>query len=165
MHPLDSFFEWHPDCDFGVMEHGFLSHGRDYYFIIETSIGKDPGRHQLQFTHVTDLIYNTAVADEFWGKSWADEFVNYQAWLDAGEPEGYVWGNCWSLAWPGMSAVEPSSKAEEWSSRLGRAMYEATIQTDRFRITLVFHSIRTKKISEDRSIVSKCVIPLSGPDS
>jgi len=165
MHPLENVFEWLPDCDFGVMDHAFVEHGRDYSFLIEASMGKDPGRHQLQFTHVTDLTYTTAVANDVWVQSWGEEFVVYQSWLEAGEPDGYVWGTCWSMAWPGMSAVEPSSKADEWSRRLGKPMYEAKIQTDRFCITLVFHSLRTRKISDEVSTVSSCIVPLPAPSS
>ena len=161
MHPVISLLEWLPDCDFGVMDHGFLPHGRDYSVLIESSMGKDPGRHQVQFTHVAELNYASVVADYIWAKSWGDEFVDYQAWLDAGEPEGYVWGTCWSLAWPGIRAIEPSAKATEWSARLGKPMYEAEIETDRFRINFVFHSFRSAKVSDESSTLSSVVIPLS----
>ena len=160
MHPLISLFEWFPDCDFGVMDHGYVDHGRDYSFLVETSMGGDLGRHQLQFTHVTELNYTTAVADDVWTSSWGEEFVDYQAWLQAGEPEGYVWGTCWSMAWPGMSAIEPSERAEAWSNRLGKPMYEAVIYTDRFRISFVFHSLRTRKVSDETSTVSSVIMPL-----
>jgi hypothetical protein len=147
------------------MDHGFIPHGRDYFFIIESSIGKDPGRHQIQFTHVTELNYATAVADDVWAESWGEAFVEYQSWLDAGEPDGYVWGTCWSLAWPGIRTIEPSTKAADWAARLGKPMYEAEIETDRFRISLVFHSLRSAKISDETSTVSRTVIPLSSQGS
>ncbi|MGY1459860.1 YxiG-like protein [Luteimonas sp. A649] len=143
------------------MDHGFVPHGRDYFVLVESSMGNYPGRHQVQFTHVAEVSYTSVVADDVWTKSWGEEFVDYQAWLDAEEPEGYVWGTCWSLAWPGIRAVEPSTKAAEWSARLGKPMYEAEIETDRFRISLVFHSLRSAKVSDESSIVSSVVIPLS----
>ena len=165
MHPLDSLFEWLPDCDIGVMDHGFVPHGRDYSMLFESSMGQDPGRHQVQFTHVAELSYVTAVSDQIWRESWGEAFVDYQAWLDAGEPDGYVWGTCWSLAWPGISAIDPSPKASNWSDRLQQPMYEASISTDRFRINLIFHSLRWTKVSNDTSVLSTVVIPLSGPGS
>lgn len=161
MHPLGALFEWLPDCDFGVMEHGFIPHGRDYYFIFESSMGKNPGRHQVQFTHVVDLSYISSVADEGWIKSWGETFIDYQDWLDAGEPDGYVWGTCWSLAWPGIRAIEPSVKAEAWSARMGKSMYELEIETDRFRINLVFHGLRSAKVSDETSMISRVVIPFA----
>ncbi|WP_162601357.1 hypothetical protein [Occallatibacter savannae] len=35
------------DCDFGVMEHGFAPHGRDYRFVIQDSLCRDPGTYEL----------------------------------------------------------------------------------------------------------------------
>ena len=165
MHPLAALLDWLPDCDFGVMEHGFIPHGRDYSFVIESSMGKDPGQHQIQFTHVTELAYSTAVPDEAWPKSWDESFIDYQSWLDAGEPDGYVWGTCWSLAWPGIQAIEPSSKAAEWAERFGHPMYEAKITTDRFSISLIFHSVRWRKISNETPTVSSVIIPLASQGS
>ena len=147
--------------DFGVMGHGFLPHGRDYSVLVESSMGNAPGRYDLLFTHVVELIYQTAVSDEVWTRSWGEELLDYQAWLDAGEPDGYVWGTCWSLAYPGIRAVEPSAKAKKWSTKLAQPMYEAEIETDRFRVNLVFHSVRCTKVNDETSTVSSVVIPLS----
>lgn len=130
-------------------------------FVVETNMGQDPGQHKLQFTHVVDLSYTTAVSDDVLAKSWGEEFIEYQAWLDANEPEGYVWGTEWSMAWPGMRALESSIKAQKWSTRLSKPMYEAEIETDRFRINIVFHSLRYAKVSDDTSTVSRCLIPLA----
>lgn len=165
MHPLDTLLDWFPDCDFGVMDHGFAPHGRDYTFLLEFSTGKDPGQHQVQFTHVVELSYVTSVADDVWTKSWGEAFRDYQSWLDAGEPDGYVWGTCWSLAWPGIRAIALSSKAAAWSVRLGNPMHEAEIESDRFRINLVFSGLRWAKVSDETSTVSSAVIPLSSKRS
>ena len=79
-----------PGCDIGVLEHGFLDHGRDYFFVVQDAIGNQPGTYRLTFTHVVELNYLTTVRDEVWPSSWTDEFTNNQTWLDAGEPEGSV---------------------------------------------------------------------------
>ncbi len=147
------------------MDHGFVPHGRDYTLLVESPMGKDPGRHQVQFTHVAELSYVTAIADDVWAKSWGEAFVDYQSWLGAGEPDGYVWGTCWSLAWPGIRAIEPSAKAADWANRLRSPMYEAEIETDRFRINLIFNSLRWAKVSDETSTVSSVVIPLSSQGS
>jgi hypothetical protein len=73
------------------MRHGFADHGRDYVFIIEDCIGTNSGTHELVFTHVVEVRYETRVRDVSWPKSWTDEFIDYQAWRAAGEPDGYVW--------------------------------------------------------------------------
>lgn len=49
--------------------------------------------------------------DEVWPRSWSDEFSDYQRWVSAKEPDGYVWGTNWSLAYPrtpGRSRFSPS---------------------------------------------------------
>ncbi|VXB72647.1 hypothetical protein LUTEI9C_50185 [Luteimonas sp. 9C] len=40
-------------------------------------------------------------------------------------------------------------------------MYEAEIDTDRFRINLIFGSLQWAKVSEETSTVSSVAIPLS----
>ncbi len=89
-------------CDFAVLGHGLLPHGRDYAFMIEDCLGRDPGRHEIVFTHCVALEYETRVRDDVWPVSWADEFLDYQRWIAAGEPDGYVWGSEWSMAYPGV---------------------------------------------------------------
>jgi|GEM_PF-1603875 len=161
MHPLAALLEWFPEFDFGVLDHGFAPHGRDYFLLVESSLGKEPGRYRIQFTHVTELRYSTAVDDDVWEKSWGEAFIDYQAWQDAGEPDGYVWGTCWSLAWPGLRAIEPSPRAAAWSARVGKPMYETEIDTDRFSVNMIFHSVHWAKISDETSNLSHVLMPLS----
>lgn len=151
---------WLATCDFAVMSHGFAKHGRDYVFIIEDSIGRDPGTHRLTFTHVVSLEYETAQSDESWRLSWDDRFIDYEAYLEAGEPEGYPWYYNYSGAWPGLKAPESTSESLRWTEKLGRPMYEMSIATDRFRIEMVFHDLRSEKLSEEAPTASRSIIPL-----
>jgi len=115
--------------DFAVMEHEFAPHGRDYVFVIQ-----DAGTRELTFTHVVDLKYATRVHDDLWLRSWTDEFIDHSAWQAAGEPQGYVFGTNWSLAYPGISLPDACPEAEAWSNRLGRQMHAVAVDTDRFSI-------------------------------
>ncbi|GAB4375773.1 MAG: hypothetical protein Kow00114_39120 [Kiloniellaceae bacterium] len=151
---------WLASCDFGVMSHGFAKHGRDYVFIIEDSIGRDPGTHRLTFTHVVSLKYETAQSDESWRQSWDEHFIDYDAYLEAGEPEGYVWGTNWSNAWPGVKAPESTPDSLRWSEKLGYPMFEMSLETDRFRISMIFHELRAEKLSSETATISQSVIPL-----
>ena len=159
-HPVTQLLDWLPDCDFAVLTHGWAPHGRDYYVEIEHSGYNEPGRHRLIFTHVVELWLRTAVRDDVWPHSWSDEFTDYQAWEQAGEPGGYVWGTNWSLAYPGLEAVEPSPKAVRWAERVQHPMHEATLETDRFNLGLIFHDLRTEKIDGQTDLISKVIIPL-----
>jgi hypothetical protein len=81
-------------------------------------------------------------------------------WTTAKEPEGYVWGTNWSLAYPGIRAIRDSAQAAEWSRKLGKQMYETTLETDRFFLRLIFHSLRSRKISDRSDTVSQVIHPL-----
>jgi hypothetical protein len=160
MHPLEPLFDWFPDRDFAVLDHGFLPHGRDYSMVVESVLGKDPGRHRLQFTHIVVAVYSTRLDDEHWERSWDDTFVDYEEWERAGTPPGYLWGTNWSFAEPGIRAIEPSQLADDWSERLKKPMYELKLETDRFSLYLVFHSLRTAKIDDRTDTIAQVIVPI-----
>jgi hypothetical protein len=160
LHPLDELLKWLPEVDFAVLEHRFAIHGRDYILLIEDGLSSNRGQHEITFTHCVLAEYETRVMDEVWPKSWGDEFTDYEVWTSAKEPEGYVWGTNWSLAYPGIRAIRDSANATEWSRRLGKQMFEATLETDRFRLRLIFHSIRVRKVSEKTATISQTITPL-----
>lgn len=161
MNPLDELFKWLHQIDFAVLAHGFARHGRDYVIFVEDCLGSDPGQHEIVFTHCVRADYETRVRDDVWPRSWSDEFTDYRRWTAANEPKGYVWGTDWSNAYPGLRAVPDSVQAAEWSRRLGKQMFEATLETDRFFLRLIFHSIRSRKVSESTETISRFTIPLA----
>lgn len=165
MHPVDELLQWLSDLDFAVLVHGLAEHGRDYVFVVQDMLGGDPGTHELTFTHCVKADYETRVLDHVWPESWAEEFTDYATWKAAGEPDGYVWGTNWSNAYPGLAAVPESADAALWNARLGRPMHEMTLETDRFFLRLVFHSIRTRRLSDDIETISQVHIPLGPADS
>jgi hypothetical protein len=144
-----------PEVDFAVLQHRFAEHGRDYVVLIEDCLSLNPGQHELVFTHCVQMDYETRVRDDIWLHSWTDEFTDFVRWSGAGEPEGYVWGTNWSNAYPGLHAVRGSVRAVEWSGRLGKPMFETTLETDRFFLRLIFHSLRVRKISEKTDTISQ----------
>ena len=151
------------ECDFGILEHGFVPHGRDYRFVIQDSLCSDPGTYELVFTHVVDMKYETRVSDQVWQISWTDEFTDYARWMVSGEPEGYVFGSNWSLAYPGIKAPASSPEALRWSERLNHPMHSASIETDRFSVSLVFNQVYHRKVSDEIEVVQRVLIPLSPP--
>ena len=160
MPSLDELLQWLHPLDFAVLGHGWAKHGRDYLVLVQDMLGSDPGTHELTFTHCVRLDYETRVRDDVWPRSWSDEFLDYQRWLDEGEPDGYVWGTDWSNAYPGITTVNRSDLIEDWSRRLGKDMSEATLETDRFALRLVFHAVQWRKINEDTGTITQVHIPL-----
>jgi len=160
VHPLDELLKWLPEVDFAVLEHRLVSHGRDYIVYIEDRLSSHQGQHEIVFTHCVRADSETRVKDDVWPKSWIDEFTDYGRWTSANEPDGYVWGTTWSLAYPGIRAIRDSVHAAEWSRRLGKQMFEITLETDRFFLRLIFHSIRSRKVAEKSETISRVITPL-----
>ncbi|HVF06020.1 MAG TPA: hypothetical protein VNA20_14355 [Frankiaceae bacterium] len=160
MHSVGELLEWLHPVDFAVLAHGWAKHGRDYLVVVQTVFGPDPGTHEVAFSHCVRLGYETRVRDDVWPISWTDEFLDYQEWLDAGEPSGYVWGTLWSNAYPGLAAVVDSAVAGEWTRRLNRPMSEVRLETDRFELRLVFHAVRWRKLSDDTGTIAQVIVPI-----
>lgn len=104
MKSLDSraikFLEGWPLFDSAIVEHRFTPYMRDYDVIVETTAaapdgsGSYPeGRYQFRFTHCVFAKITSTVVDVTWACSWGDQFTDYDAWEESGEPEGYVWGS------------------------------------------------------------------------
>jgi hypothetical protein len=155
MHPLDELLKWLPEMDFAVLTHHFAIHGRDYVVLIEDCLSSNPGQHEIVFTHCVRVDYETRVGDDVWPRSWTDEFIDYRLWTGAKEPAGYVWGTNWSNAYPGFRAVTDSVDAAAWSRRLGKPMFETTLETDRFLLRLVFHSLHSRKLNDRTDTISQ----------
>lgn len=152
--------QWMPAMDVAILEHGFAGHGRDYDFVVQDNIGPRPGTYRLTLTHVVDLKYETRVRDDVWPVSWSDDFIDYEMWQSAGEPSGYVWGTDWSLAYPGFEAPSEDETARHWSNRLGQPMHVMSVETDRFRISMIFHDVRVAHLSTDTDLVSRLLVPM-----
>ena len=163
MHPAEDFLTRFPAFDFAVLAHGFPQHGRDYHIVIQHDSGTDSGTHEIAFTHCVRVDYETRVPDDVWHVSWADVLTDYEEWKAAGYPAGHVWGTNWSNAYPGLKAIHDSELASEWTSRLGKEMFEITLQTGRFVLRLIFHAIVTRKVSDEVAIISQVSIPAGPP--
>lgn len=158
VNPLEEVLsEWLPQCDFAVLSHGFAQHGRDYDILVQDAIGPQAGTHRLTFTHVVAVNYETAVRDDVWPSSWDDIFLD---WDQAKDLNGYVWGTNWSNAFPGVSSLLNDPEAANWTVRLGRQMHAVRLETDRFRLRLIFHSLRTEVVSRDIGTIDQVIFPM-----
>jgi hypothetical protein len=156
-HPLrEALNEWLPQVDFAVLSHGFAPHGRDYVFVLQAR-----GTYELVLSHVVELQYQTRVRDDVWPMSWDDTFLDYELWEAAGAPDGYVWGTNWSMAEADLTTPEEDPQADAWALRLAKPMFAFGLETDRFRLSLIFHSARYRKLSEDSSLVDRIIVPLA----
>lgn len=147
--------------DVGVFRHGFTPYRRDYFF--EYEVGgptSHAGRYLCFFTHCVIAHVETCMTYELWRASWGDEFIDHQAWQEAGEPEGFVWGSNWSLAYPGLEYIRDFKLAAKWSAKLGKEMHEVTIDMEALSIQLIFHDVRVQKLSSDVNVVNQVIFPM-----
>ena len=143
-----------PMFDSAITAHGFTPYLRDYDILVDVPAiapgGKTSylaGRWRYRFTHCVLVEVTTNVADDIWRVSWTDEFTDFETWKQAGEPEGFVWGVCWSEAYPGLSYIEKSESAKEWSERLGQPMHEVVVETNSQTLRLIFHDVDIREIA------------------
>ena len=151
--------------DVGLLSHGFAPHMRDYDIVFEALWGKKEwadakGTYRLRFSHCPEATTMTAVPDMGWTKVWSDVFIDYSEWLAAGEPEGFVWGACWSTAYPGLSYIEELIACESLVRALGLSMHEVSIATEAFHIRIVFHDFTVTKLDDMVRVSDKVIFPL-----
>ena len=151
---IRKILEGWPLFDNAIVEHHFTPYLRDYDVVVDASAAAPDGtgsyiegRYRYRFTHCVVAHVTTDVDDEVWRKSWEDVFTDYEAWEEAGEPEGFVWGVCYSAAYPGLEYIGNSLLAREWSERLRKPMHEVKIETNGHNIRLVFHDVTIRKIA------------------
>ena len=139
--------------DQAVYKHGYAPSMRDYEVHVQVSAAnpKAPpnsdlhsyteGLYRYRFTHCPYAEVASSVPDEGWRASWDDLFLSYEAWEQAGNPSGYLWAVEWAAAYPGLSYVDGSEAAAEWSARLGVPMHEVRLETNVFELRLICHGL------------------------
>jgi len=162
--------DYHGFIDVGILHHGFAPHMRDYDVVFEAVWGVKvwgdaKGTYRLRLTHCPEATTTTLVGDEGWKQSWSDVFIDYSQWVTAGEPAGFVWGVCWSTAYPGLRYIDDSPRAGHWSERLGKPMHEVSIATEAFDIRLVFHDFTVTKLNDTVGAVDKVMFPLESQNN
>jgi len=50
--------------------------------------------------------------------------------------------------------------AVKWSETTGRPMHAMSVETDRFKIVVVFHDCRSQKLSDEAQTLAKALIPI-----
>jgi hypothetical protein len=136
--------------DSAILWHGYAPHMRDYDVIVDIpapvpgggGVPYTEGRYCYRFIHCPEVRVTTALPfEQIGGWTWDDAFINYEDWLRAGEPDGYVWGTCFAHAYPGLSYVPDSELAASWAKRMGREMHEVLIESNAHKIELVCHDL------------------------
>ncbi len=62
-------------------------------------------------------------------------------------PAGFMWGVKSAEAYPGWTYVADSERAAIWSKKMGLPMHEIVIETNVYKLSLVFHALVVEKPS------------------
>lgn len=128
--------------DQAVIFHGFADYMRDYeifvYATADPRTGITPQHLRYRFTYCVRVVATSALTPEIWKQSLDERLVDYEQGRDL---DGYVWGVRWQVLYPGMTLVQDSADAQQWTRELGLPFYEALVQTNGHNISLVFSDL------------------------
>jgi hypothetical protein len=148
--------------DQAIVFHGFADYMRDYdifiYATADPRTGIEPRHIRYRFKHCVKALAVTAVSPEVWQQSLDERLIDYEKGVDL---DGYVWGVAWQVLYPGMSLVDESSDAREWSQRLGIPFYQANVRTNGHDLDLIFSDLIVEKLKPG---YAPFLVPNGGPD-
>lgn len=151
--------------DEAIVFHGFADHMRDYDVYIETSgdsrTGIQPAHLRYRFTQCVRATATTAVRRDVWKESLDERLLDHQAYLQAEDLNGYVWGVKWQCLYPGISLLDGTAEAAQWTAGLGIPFYEARIETNGHNLELVFSDLIVTSLDPG---FAPFTVPSSGRD-
>lgn len=126
-----------------IIRHGFTEYNRDYWLEVSFYRGKDDPPHSVYylFRGCVETRYESRLNSVSAQSLRDDRFVDYLCWDDAGRPQGIVWGLNYAEVYPGWTYVEESERAADWSRKLGIPMHEIVIDTNLYRLSIIFHDL------------------------
>jgi hypothetical protein len=136
--------------DAAIIRHGFTDYMRDYEVIVAARNGPpNTDIHKYQFIGCAEAICSTQLVRTFheptspFGTSLADDFVfSGPDYPEKDDPKGFIWGVRYADVLSGWIYEENGKRARFWSDVIGRKMHEVTVETNAYRLKLVFADIR-----------------------
>ena len=136
--------------DLPIVGHGFKEYNRDYQIDVEIpGTGNETRSIAYLFRGCVEARYEYLAPAPI---SMDDTFIDWSRWQAAGSPDGYVWGVNYALGYPGWAYVKQSERAAQWEKLAGIPMHEVTIETNVYRISLVFHDLDVTRSTEGSEI-------------
>jgi hypothetical protein len=122
-----------------ITTHRFDPWLRDYRVEAERWADSEDGApYTYRFTHCVFVEVASLMPAETWLDSWTTP-TDLAAWEEA-ESRGFAWGVGWAEV-QNASLVSGSERARAWSRHVGHEMHEVVIETQVFRLTLVYHAL------------------------
>ena len=140
--------EAHDLFDNTIYNHAFTDYMRDYQLLARLHVGTgSPGTYTYLFQGCVEVVYELRLPTEAF--SMHELFLDCQRWKSAGSPSGFVWGVKYATVYPGWKYVDPSPRAAQWSQRFNIPLHEVTIETNVYRLSLIFHDLIVTKLETE----------------
>jgi hypothetical protein len=134
--------------DSALLRHGFVDYMRDYELVVSGRNGPLlTDVHRYLFIGCVEAHCETTVRPTTFAASLPDAFVYAGPdYPDQEEPDGFIWGVRWSCLYPGLTYHAEGARARRWTELLQRPMHEVELETEAFRLRLVFADVRYAKL-------------------
>lgn len=148
--------------DQALLFHTYAYWMRDYEMVVHCTAdprtGIPPANLRYLFKYCTEARVESTVRPDVWRRSLDNRLIDYRTGVDL---DGFVWGVQWSCLYPGGSIVEDSSAAARWAEAIGLDFHEVQIETEAYKINLVFSDL---SVSEVGPGYSPLTVYDGGPD-
>ena len=125
--------------DGAITSHGFAPFMRDYLIEVERWTDSEDGApYTYSFTHCVFVEVTSLLSSHTWTQSWTTP-TDLAEWERSGN-SGFAWGVAWADV-QGAGIVPDSERALTWGRQVGHEMHEAVIETQVYRLTLVYHEL------------------------
>ena len=125
--------------DGAITSHGFDPSMRDYRIEVKRWIESEEGApYTYRFTHCVFVEVASRLSPQTWVESWSTP-TDLAGW-EQSESGGFAWGVGWANV-EKASVVTGSDRARAWARQVGHDMQEAVIETQVYRLTLVYFEL------------------------
>lgn len=129
-----------------IYSHGFTDYMRDYRLTARLHVGpSSPGTYAYLFRGCVEAWYESRLSAE--GFSMDEVLLDCERWKGVGSPAGFVWGVKYATAYPGWKYIDDSPRAAQWSQKFNRPLHEVTIETNVYKLSLIFSDLTVTKLS------------------
>ena len=143
--------------DQAVVLHSYADYDIFIYTTADPRSGIQPEHIRYRFKHCVKAAVTTAVRAEVWRRSLDDRLIDFEQGRDL---DGYVWGVACQFLYPGMSLVEDSTEAQQWSKTLGIPFHRASVSTNGHDLDLIFSDLIVDKLDPG---CAPFVVPIGAP--
>ena len=129
--------------DNSILRHGFTTYMRDYQIVAEMFYGENWGVYTYLFRGCVEAHYESSLPEGAFLMD--DVLLDLERTQSEDAPAGFVWGVNSAEAYPGWTYVVGSERAAIWSKKTGLPMHEVMIETNVYKLSLVFNDLVVEK--------------------